>query len=43
VFATVDVSASSGTVLMDFGFWGTGSGQWIRVDDVNVTCWNFNR
>jgi hypothetical protein len=26
-------------VLFDFGFWGTGTDQWIRVDDVNVTCW----
>lgn len=38
----VDVTAATGTVLMDLGFWGTGTPQWIRVDDVHVVCWNFN-
>jgi hypothetical protein len=41
--ATFDVSKSSGTVLLDFGFWGNGFDQWVQVDDVHVTCWNFNR
>jgi len=39
---TFNVSASSGTVLLDFGFWGTGTPQWMRVADVTATCWNFN-
>jgi hypothetical protein len=30
-------------VLFDFGFWGSGTAQWIRVDDVNVTCWYFEQ
>ena len=27
---------------MDFGFWGTGTEQWMRVGEVLVTCWNYN-
>jgi hypothetical protein len=37
-----NVSKSSGTVLLDFGFWGTGTPQWMRIADVTATCWNFN-
>ncbi len=28
-------------VLMDFGFWGTGQDQWVRVDDVSVQCYTY--
>lgn len=26
-------------ILLTFGFWGQGSGQWIGLDDVHVECW----
>jgi hypothetical protein len=38
---SVDVSAvTTDDVLMDFGWWGTGSVQWLRADEVQVQCWN---
>jgi hypothetical protein len=41
-FYHIDVSASSGAgALLVFGFWGTGTDQWLRVDDVSLTCVNF--
>jgi hypothetical protein len=37
---TLDVSGAPGGVLMDFGYWGTGTEQWMRVGEVLVGCWN---
>jgi hypothetical protein len=36
----VDVSKSTGAVLLDFGFHGTGTDQWLQVDNVQIICFN---
>jgi hypothetical protein len=41
----VDVSAAildAKKVLLVFGFWGSGTVQWLRVDDVAVTCYVYD-
>ena len=39
-FFVVDATHATTQLIVDFGFWGTGEGQWMRVYSVKQVCNN---